>query len=136
MANEMKEFWESKFDSLVKYNAQKTQGITHTTQYAEEMKILQDAYDAKLLGCGMGDNAMGFTWIETGIIAVIALILVAVGVGAYVDHKRPTIEIKKDDWECIKSEKRTRLQPMMTGKVTFMQPMTKTVCVEYRRHAG
>lgn len=84
----------------------------------------------------MGHNTMGFTWIETAIIAAIALILVAVLFGAYVDHKRPTIEIKKDDWECIKSEKRTHLQPILTGKVTIMQPMTRTVCVEYRRHAG
>jgi hypothetical protein len=57
-ANEMKEFWESKFDSLAKYNTQKTQGITHTTQYAEEMKILQDEYDAKLLGWGK-QNGIG-----------------------------------------------------------------------------
>lgn len=79
---------------------------------------------------------MDFSWIEAAIVAAIVLILVAVGWGAYSDSQRPTIEIKKDDWECVKSEQRTHLQPMLVGKVTIMQPMTSTVCVEYRRHAG
>jgi hypothetical protein len=75
---------------------------------------------------------MGFSWIEAAIVAAIVLILVAVGWGAYSESQRPTIEIKKDDWECVKSEQRTHLQPM--GKV--LMPMITTVCVEYRRHAG
>lgn len=75
---------------------------------------------------------MGFSWIEATIVAAIVLILAAVGWGGYSYSQRPTIEINKDDWQCTKSEQRTHLQPI--GKV--LMPMTRTVCVEYRRHAG
>lgn len=73
----------------------------------------------------------GFSWIEVAIVAAIFLVLAAVGWGAYNDHQRPVIEIKKDGWECVKSEKRTHLLPV--GKV--LMPMTTMVCVEYRRRA-
>ncbi len=79
---------------------------------------------------------MGFSWIESAIVAAIVLTIVAIGWGAYSDSQRPTIEIKKDEWECVKSEQRTHLQPVVVGKTTIFQPMTNTVCVEYRRHAG
>lgn len=79
---------------------------------------------------------MGFSWIEAGVVSALVLILVAVGWSGYSASQRPTIEIKKDDWDCVKSEQRTHLQPMLIGKVTVLQPMTSTVCVEYRRHAG
>lgn len=77
-----------------------------------------------------------FSWIEALIVAAIVLILVAIGWGAYRNSQRPTIEIKKDDWECTKSEQRTHFQPMLVGKVQILQPMTTTVCVEYKRHDG
>ncbi len=79
---------------------------------------------------------MNFSWIETVVVAVIVLILAATGWGFYSDSQRPNIEIKKDDWECVKSEQRTHLQMMMVGKITILQPITTNVCVEYRRHAG
>ena len=79
---------------------------------------------------------MDFSWIEAAIVAAIVILIGAVGLAVYSDSQRPTIEIKKDDWECVKSEQRTHLLPMMIGKVTILQPMTSTVCVEYRRHAG
>lgn len=76
---------------------------------------------------------MGFSWIEVVTVTAIVLILVAVGWGVYSESQRPTIEIKKDDWECVKWEQRTHLQPILIGKMTIMQPMTNTICVEYRR---
>ena len=79
---------------------------------------------------------MYFSWIEGVIVAAIVLVVVAVGWGAYSDSQRPTIEIKKDDWECVKSESRTHLQPMLVGKITILQPITNTVCMEYSRRAG
>lgn len=83
---------------------------------------------------------MVFSWIEaaivTVIVTVIVMILAAIGWEAYSNSQRPTIEIKKDEWECVKSEHRTRSQPMLVGKVTILLPITRTVCVEYRRHAG
>jgi len=79
---------------------------------------------------------MGFSLIEAVIVAVIVLIIAVVGWSLYSDSQRPTIEIKKDDWECVKSEPRQHLQPMLVGKTTILMPITTTVCVEYRRHAG
>ena len=76
---------------------------------------------------------MNFSTIEAVIVAVIVLIPATFGWKAYNNSQRSTIEIKKDDWECVKSEQRTYLQPMGTG---FVLPGVNTVCVEYRRHAG
>ena len=73
--------------------------------------------------------------LATASVALICLML-AVGWAAYTDSQRPTIEIKKDDWECVKSEQRTYSQPMLIGKAIIIMPMLITVCVEYRRHAG
>ena len=75
---------------------------------------------------------MGFNLIEGLIVAAIVLILVAAGWGAYSESKRPNMTLKKDDWQCAKSETRTYLQP--TGKV--LMPMTEQVCIEYRRIGG
>ena len=79
---------------------------------------------------------MNFSILEAGIVAAIILIGAAIGWEAYNDIQRPTIEIKKDDWECVKSEQRTHLQPMLIGNITILQPITSTVCLEYMRHAG
>lgn len=77
-----------------------------------------------------------FEWALGGMLVVLVLALAAVGVGAWKDSKRPTFELKKDDWECVKDERRTHLRPMLVGKVTIMQPVTNTVCLEYRRIGG
>lgn len=82
----------------------------------------------------MFEDAMG--WI------VAALMVLVVGVVGYVlwaawsDSQRPTFQLKRDDWECTKSESRTHLQPMLVGKVTTLIPMTTSVCLEYTRIAG
>lgn len=80
-------------------------------------------------------GARGFTLIKLLVVIAVVCIL-AIGVGWYRDSQRPTIELKKDDWECVKSERRRRLQPMLVGKVTTWQPMVTTVCVQYNRRAG
>jgi hypothetical protein len=77
---------------------------------------------------------MGFSWIEAAIVAAIVLILGAVGVAAWSDSQKPTTEIRKDEWDCVRTEPRSHLQPMQVGKVMILMPMTSTVCVEYRRH--
>ena len=70
------------------------------------------------------------------IVAVAVLLLGALGWVFYTDSQRPTIELKKAEWECVKSEQRTSLMPMLVGKTTILQPRTSTICVEYRRRAG
>ena len=79
---------------------------------------------------------MDFPWLEASIGAAIVLILTAALWSAYNEHQRPAIELKKDDWECVKSEQRTHLQPMPVGNITLLQPTTSIACVEYRRRAG
>lgn len=79
---------------------------------------------------------MEFSWIEVTIITIIILLLAAGGWAIYSESQRPTIEIKKEDWDCVQSVNRMHMQPMLVGKVTIMQPMISTVCTEYRRHAG
>ena len=81
-------------------------------------------------------SVMGFLFIELAIVIAIVLIGTAIGWEAYNKSHRPTIEIKKDDWKCVKSEQRTSLQPMLIGNLTILQPMIESVCVEYKRHAG
>lgn len=71
----------------------------------------------------------GFTLIELMIVIAILGILVALIVG----YNRPsTIELRKDEWQCMRQEKRTVMVPVTIGKVTQLQPRLQTVCVEYR----
>jgi len=72
---------------------------------------------------------MNSSWIEGLIAATIVLILAAVGWAGYSESKRPNMTLKKDDWQCSKSETRTHLQLM--GKI--LMPVTEQVCMEYRR---
>jgi hypothetical protein len=55
---------------------------------------------------------MNFSWIEGFIAAAIVLIIVAVGWEAYSESTRLNMTLKKDDWQCVRSETRTHLQPM------------------------
>lgn len=69
---------------------------------------------------------------------MLLVMLFAVGAvlfGVYMENQKPTITLKKDEWECVNSERRTHLQPMTSGKVTTLQPMTSTVCTQYNRLA-
>ena len=80
--------------------------------------------------------AHDFTVTELSLVAIIIGILVAIVVAWRYDNQRPLIELKKDDWECVKSEQRQHLQPILVGKMTILQPMIYTVCVQYGRRAG
>ena len=75
-------------------------------------------------------------WVLVGVLAFVIALGALVFIAAWQDSERPTFELKKADWECVKAEHRTHLQPMLIGKMTIMQPITNTVCLEYRRTAG
>jgi Tfp pilus assembly protein PilO len=47
---------------------------------------------------------MRISIMEVVIAAAMVLIIVAIGWGLYIDSQRTTIEIKKDEWACVKSE--------------------------------
>ena len=76
-----------------------------------------------------------FTLIELIILIVLIGILVVAFVGSYLDINRPTIELKKSDLECVKSENRMYLQHILIGKITALTTGTISVCVEYARRA-
>ena len=69
--------------------------------------------------------------IPTGMI----LILAASAWRVY-EHPWERIELNKDEWECVKSEQRTYLQPMMIGNVFVTQSVESVICVEYKRRKG
>jgi hypothetical protein len=73
------------------------------------------------------------SFIEALILVAIVLVIVAVGVTGYNDIQRPILELKKDEWVCVKEEKRTQLQPLLVGKTTILQPILNTYCTEYKR---
>lgn len=99
----------------------------------------QDAGIAGNYGCTAIDATLperGFALIELLVVIAILSILVAAGVCLYLESQRPTIELIKDNWECVESEQRTHIQPMLVGKITVMMPMNSTVCVQYIRREG
>lgn len=73
-------------------------------------------------------------WLEGLIIAAILAVVGAAGFAIWNNDQKPIIELRKDEWSCVEEENRTRLQPMPIGRMTIMQPITSTVCVEYRRN--
>ena len=75
-------------------------------------------------------------WVLSALLAIFILLLATVGVAVWQDSNLPTFELKKDDWECVEEERRTHLQSMLVGKIMIMQPITNTVCLEYRRIGG
>jgi hypothetical protein len=75
-------------------------------------------------------------WIPSALAVVVIAFVGWLGWSAYADSQRPTVDLKRDDWECTKSEARSHLQPVLVGQVTVLIPMTTTVCVEYARRGG
>jgi hypothetical protein len=73
------------------------------------------------------------TRIPGALVAAVIALVGWLGWSAYADSQRPTVDLKRDDWECTKSEARSHLQPMLVGQVTVLIPMTTTVCLEYAR---
>lgn len=79
----------------------------------------------------MLEDAIGL--ISAALMVLVLGIVVWVLWAAWSDSQRLTLELKRDDWKCTKSESRTHLQPMLVGKVTTLITMTKIVCSEYTR---
>jgi hypothetical protein len=67
--------------------------------------------------------------------SVIVACLAAIGVGVYNGNQKPTIEIKKSEWSCTRSETTSTFIPMPFGQSTAVMPMAGSRCMEYRRNA-
>lgn len=76
----------------------------------------------------------GFTLVELLIFLAIMGILIALGWGIYAEADKPTFTLKKNEWTCVETEKYTRYQPIVIGKMTTMTPITSEQCVVYTRN--
>lgn len=76
---------------------------------------------------------ISFHLAEIFIVTAIVSILGATGWGVYVDSKRPTFELRKEDWECVKSELRPQMRAFPIGKTVVASEILVSVCVEYKR---
>jgi hypothetical protein len=68
-----------------------------------------------------------------GVPCVVGLVMVLFSATYDMAHSDRTFMLRKSQWECSRSEVTTTLFPMQVGKVTILQPMTSTECIEYRR---
>lgn len=67
---------------------------------------------------------------------ILAAFVVVMALILYAGLKRSaaeTFELVTHDWECTEEHSETHLQPMLVGKVTIMQPITRTVCDRWER---
>ena len=73
------------------------------------------------------------TWIERiiffSVFSLIALLIYIV----YLETTSPVISIKRDDWNCVKEEMNSSLQPTMVGNNMVMLPVFTKDCVEYKK---
>ena len=68
-------------------------------------------------------------WIVLGTLgATLALACVALYIFA-ADYNKPTFSLRKDEWTCTSSEKRTTM--VMSGKILI--PVTNTVCLQWTK---
>lgn len=54
---------------------------------------------------------------------------------AYDASTAPTIELRKDSWQCTKQSTSTVLIPVSTGKTTVLIPSQQTSCTQYERRS-
>jgi hypothetical protein len=69
-----------------------------------------------------------------GVVITLLLSIVALGVWlAWSAATAEAIELPKAEWTCAETVRRTRLQPLVVGKIVTQQPVVRTECVVYRR---
>jgi hypothetical protein len=73
---------------------------------------------------------LAFTWFSGFVVVVVIGFLFY---SVYQSVMSEKIELPKSEWECTNSKTETRLQPMLMGKTTLLQPITATVCTNYTR---
>lgn len=73
-------------------------------------------------------------WAVIGLIAVLVVGLPLLGYAFYLDSKRPTFELKKDDWFCTEWRAReTTYYYHKVGNVMVPQTTTTHECMNWRR---
>lgn len=81
-------------------------------------------------------TSRGFILIELLIVIAIFGILAVLIVPAWTSRNDPTTTLKTKDWQCLKTEERSYIYPMLVGKVTIMQAGRRNECVEWKRVSG
>lgn len=70
------------------------------------------------------------------LIIMVSVLIVAIpfGISAwYKDSKRPTFDLKKDDWVCTKFHREASTYYITVGKVLLPQTTTTEVCDQWTR---
>ena len=80
------------------------------------------------------EDAIG--WILGALVAIVLVIVSCVCWYVWAYNQKPTFNLKREEWNCTKSEPITHLQPVLVGKGTVMIPMATVVCIEYARRAS
>lgn len=71
--------------------------------------------------------------VAMSVLAVLLLLFVgALGVGILRERQSPVFELRKDQWECVRTFERSYFSPVMTGKAVVMIPHKEVLCSEYR----
>lgn len=75
------------------------------------------------------------SFLEYFIVALIVSLLGGIVWYGYADSASDTMELRKDEWQCVKTERRVQQTPMLSSsKMLIRVPTTLTVCVEYKRN--
>ena len=77
-----------------------------------------------------------FGWAPSALMLMMVAVLAWALGSAWGDSQRPTLELKRDDWSCTKSETRAHLEPTQVGRSTVPVSRAHTVCLQYTRVAG
>ena len=73
-------------------------------------------------------------WIIFGVVAIVlAVVSASIVFAIWMGIQRPTFELQKDDWVCVKAESQTYFQPMSVGSVNILVPMAMNTCIEYKQ---
>lgn len=81
-------------------------------------------------------HVRGFTIIEFLIVIAIAGILLAIAIPAWNNRNNPTVVLKQNEWQCLKTEEREYQYTMQVGKIATVQTGRREECVQWKRRGS